>query len=221
MGVKRIFQFTPPRGGRLPTVAGLRSLTVFQFTPPRGGRLDSRVCRMISWIFQFTPPRGGRPRRLQTVDDAQAHFNSRPRAGGDADRLSEPRRTFEFQFTPPRGGRPQRPERFANLLHFNSRPRAGGDGSMEKGEVIEHISIHAPARGATWRSFYRGGTKVFQFTPPRGGRPAPVPYVGASLNFNSRPRAGGDPQAAVEAWREKSIFQFTPPRGGRRLTLLL
>ena len=60
-------------------------------------------------------------------------------------------------------------------------------------QVLNPISIHAPAWGATdaTPAEYIACIK-FQFTPPRGGRPGPAqnPY-------------------------RISLFQFTPPRGGR------
>ena len=56
---------------------------------------------------------------------------------------------------------------------------------------------------------------IFQFTPPRGGRPMPAfCCVILRLHFNSRPRVGGD-LSTKAAISQKSPFQFTPPRGGR------
>ena len=56
---------------------------------------------------------------------------------------------------------------------------------------------------------------IFQFTPPRGGRPMPAfCCVILRLHFNSRPRVGGRLQ--FHKIRQCQIaFQFTPPRGGR------
>ena len=80
-----MFQFTPPRGGRLanstrprcifrfisrPRVGGdwlawnADEYKEFQFTPPRGGRQGFFAHLRLHWVFQFTPPRGGRPRKI-------------------------------------------------------------------------------------------------------------------------------------------------------------
>ena len=54
---------------------------------------------------------------------------------------------------------------------------------------------------------------LFQFTPPRGGRPRTGGWHPACRDFNSRPRVGGDP---IPRWSAATtLFQFTPPRGGR------
>ena len=100
-----IFQFPPPRGGRLglparrarawyfnsrphaggdglvPTHAG--SMTVFQFPPPRGGRRWHRHSRICRENFNSRPHAGGDGRRHARVDRLP-YFNSRPHAGGDS-----------------------------------------------------------------------------------------------------------------------------------------
>ena len=76
-----------------------------------------------------------------------------------------------FQSTPPREGRPS-------------------DGGYFVGE---HVSIHAPTRGATERFLLVIILIMFQSTPPREGRP----YV---LSNKLR----------------DLLFQSTPPREGRR-----
>ena len=99
-----------------------------------------------------------------------------------------------FNPRPPRGGRPFVLWDIIIYYGFNPRPRAGGDTAIEK--KLWHpklVSIHAPARGATYDSSKdrdeanvsihapaRGATLIkqrfqsveglFQSTPPRGGR---------------------------------------------------
>ncbi len=79
---------------------------------------------------------------------------------------------YQFQSTPPRGGRP--------------RVRSVGKRAI-------HVSIHAPAWGATWLD-------------PR--------CWPRSMRFNPRPRVGGD-RRGVEFILLDVLFQSTPPRGGR------
>ena len=98
-----------------------------------------------------------------------------------------------FQFTPLRGGRPEL-RNFARpcIGYFNSRPRVGGDYAGSTQAAAPHISIHAPAWGATASLASLRGTLRFQFTPPRGGRQGSPAHPAPSHNFNSRPRVGGD-----------------------------
>ena len=57
----------------------------------------------------------------------------------------------------------------------------------------DQVSIHAPARGATW---------------------AAASVHDHARGFNPRPRAGGDCLRLLR-WRGVASFQSTPPRGGR------
>ena len=105
---------------------------------------------------------------------------------------------------------------FLPSSNFNSRPRVGGDvekrrvysrliisihapawGATRSGDyqvqAFYSISIHAPAWGATLPKYTYPDNIVFQFTPPRGGRPARCTRGFCTApDFNSRPRVGGD-----------------------------
>ena len=83
---------------------------------------------------------------------------------------------------------------------------------MENVDLYYIISIHAPAKGATEGGHFRNVTKIFQFTPPRRGRPPISVEVGAEVNFNSRPREGGD--ASANALRLPPIYFNSRPREG-------
>ena len=99
-----------------------------------------------------------------------------------------------FQFTPLREGRLlQHSPKSAQRVYFNSRPSARGDKCINHTVSVEHISIHAPPRGAT------AGC---------------ITVVAVSSNFNSRPSARGDNSLKSEA--VNSLFQFTPLREGRQ-----
>src|SRR5262249_16849893 len=102
-----------------------------------------------------------------------------------------------FQSTPPRGGR-----RFAHGLDVG----------------LWHVSIHAPARGATSPSA-RKGLRRCRFNPrPRAGGDDRCESIGTDpCCFNPRPRAGGDLASALLAIAQMR-FQSTPPRGGRPST---
>ena len=74
-----------------------------------------------------------------------------------------------FQFTPPRGGRPE----YATLRMLNEvsihAPAWGATSANAFGEPLG-VSIHAPAWGATAAPVLSVPVTLFQFTPPRGGR---------------------------------------------------
>ena len=100
------------------------------------------------------------------------------------------------------------------------------------------VSIHAPARGATWASRgarpytrvsihapARGATGVsdadlaeaaaFQFTRPQGARQSSSHAESLHNCFNSRARKGRDQRGALVTMPE-GWFQFTRPQGARR-----
>ena len=98
-------------------------------------------------------------------------FNSRPRVGGD-------------------GGNQRGPDQLAISIHA---PAWGATVPGRDGEEAQDISIHAPAWGATaGKLTTENWNQLFQFTPPRGGRPTGGTRIAAVMYFNSRPRVGGD-----------------------------
>ena len=97
-----------------------------------------------------------------------------PREGGDPGNAAAAMKLTVFQSTPPRGGGRlqqclQPPVRPVISIHA---PREGGDRPYLRLGLGEGISIHAPARGATWTSAARMTClRHFNPRPPRGGRP--------------------------------------------------
>ena len=120
---------------------------------------------------------------------------------------------------------------------FNSRSRMGSDDGHGHGLRHRHVSIPAPAWGATRTTPPRRSPRPFQFTLPHGerragrrNRPARVPVSihapawgatcsarpvrGCSVCFNSRSRMGSD-VACPANLLGTSTFQFTLPHGER------
>jgi len=98
----------------------------------------------------FNPrPRAGGDPQSPTRALGYTRFNPRPRAGGDLLHPKTEGNSLQFQSTPPRGGRLRNLRITIRLLCFNPRPRAGGDALDEFRKEQGHVSIHAPARGAT------------------------------------------------------------------------
>ena len=114
-------------------------------------------------------------------------------------------------------------------------PAWGATDARRRFTFLDCVSIHAPAWGATPDSRPAVDPRVFQSTPPHGGRPLYRTKKVKLSCFNPRPRMGGDIYEACQpclipvsihapAWgatcAEQSHvvsmqFQSTPPHGGR------
>ena len=184
-----LFQSTPPRGGR-PTQAHLcRSYPRFNPRPRAGGDRGLRPKAEPIMVSIHAPARGATA--SASAEARRNGFNPRPRAGGDPTTSKEVegisvsihapargatsgwgelRRDERFQSTPPRGGRPSAPAGMPQPDCFNPRPRAGGDCNVCGYCLAVKVSIHAPARGATRLVLASVRPRLFQSTPPRGGR---------------------------------------------------
>ncbi len=193
---RRRFQFTRPRGARhVHELLALRDIR-FQFTRPRGARLETLfyvlVARHVSihapargatagdlglfggeHVSIHAPARGATTAR-EPSSGTTARFNSRAREGRDSGRRSPTRPRARFN-SRAREGRDSssRSSRFG-WTRFNSRAREGRDLSMYQSHLsVATVSIHAPARGATYVACGLSPGTWFQFTRPRGARRAP------------------------------------------------
>ncbi len=188
-----VFQFTRPRGARRFERADGRRDNLFQFTRPRGARRTGDLLPGLEARFQFTRPRGARHSGTTLVTTV-----------------------FEFQFTRPRGARRGTGSTTnARSSSFNSRAREGRDAEFEVVCQKLFVSIHAPARGATFVQILLCAERAFQFTRPRGARRRSPPALRRpSFGFNSRAREGRDKKGGAAALVNRA-FQFTRPRGAR------
>src|SRR5690606_20359198 len=75
---------------------------------------------------------------------------------------------------------------------FDPRPREGGDEARHMGADEGHVSIHAPAKGATKPGTWALMKDTFRSTPPRRGR-----------------------LKREQIMAELELFRSTPPRRGR------
>ena len=164
--------------------------------------------------FQFTRPHGARQPSRNTGTSRQG-----------------------FQFTRPHGARPSSPWPVPVRRRFNSRARMGRDSRKHAVAKAVHVSIHAPAWGATGGDAARTPSPAFQFTRPHGARRRTMCVRRDGTGFNSRARMGRDFLAArvvvadfvsihAPAWgatdkdAQKEFdkwFQFTRPHGARLL----
>ncbi len=196
------------------------AITIGSFNPrPReGGDELERILEVILVLFQSTPPRRGRRCvRFRGERDRIVSIHA-PAKGATCCRTCGGFASCLFQSTPPRRGRLIILARSNHVnKSFNPRPREGGDfRCIRRIPARVDVSIHAPAKGATF-----------------------VRYVVASVGncFNPRPREGGDIHsidAAITILRVSihapakgativhrpsrpriHMFQSTPPRRGR------
>ena len=170
-------------------------LDEFQSTRPRGARRSGRatIARTVA-SFQSTRPRGARPVRYSPANG----------------------RTM-FQSTRPRGARPMRREAVAGYAFWfqSTRPRGARLSSLLEARRLHLVSIHAPARGATWRSGIRFATgKVSIHAPARGATQRAVRRsIAACVSIHAPAR--GATRTRQRHWRCVAQFQSTRPRGAR------
>ncbi len=138
------------------------------------------------------PARGATSRGLSCIAPYPS-FNPRTREGCDPHRACEAGRVM-FQSTHPRGVRRSRRTTKPALDRFQStHPRGVRHRSLCWLVIWMRVSIHAPARGATWNSI-RGQdvSKVSIHAPARGATVDPLAKTLMSISFNPRTREGCD-----------------------------
>ena len=186
------FQSTLPRGERPKAADGGESVTCISIhAPTRGATVCRRLLR-ADREFQSTLPRGER-RATQSRCFTRIYFNPRSHEGSDQRAKCSLDPMFRFQSTLPRGERlfdsitslhlwdfnprshegsdPDAGQTDPGTDHFNPRSHEGSDLPEPGLDPAENtISIHAPTRGATVRSYLGRYNIRFQSTLPRGER---------------------------------------------------
>ena len=137
--------FTPSAG---------RFLFLFQFSPPRGGRLGISAHLQHRLDISILAPAWGASRRLLCRSISPDNFNSRPRVGGVLE-LSVTEDPDDISILAPAWGASYICASVASARYFNSRPRVGGvlpvvALGLTEGEIFQF----SPPRGGrrrTWR----------------------------------------------------------------------
>ena len=202
----------------------------------REGRDDARLQRP-EYIGGFNSrAREGRD-RLQDVGCAALRVSIHAPARGATTCGNSPAHGGSFQFTRPRGARRMCADPGARRWRgFNSRAREGRDClTLWWSPSQVSVSIHAPARGATYNYSVVVDGYEFQFTRPRGARHAPdedaqreaivsihapargatrfpLPSVQPVIRFNSRAREGRDGYCYTWKW-DAEVSIHAPARG--------
>ena len=144
------FQSTLPRRERLYQTF-LFDMVIRDFNPrSREGSDASPYFSQTEYKFQSTLPR--RERRGQTLPDFHfSDFNPRSREGSDGDQPQPPDFRHLFQSTLPRRERHCRHGHmlFDKRIFQSTLPRRERQVAENYVTKAEHISIHAPAKGAT------------------------------------------------------------------------
>ena len=121
--------------------------------------------------FNPRPPRGERQESSCRSHGTEWHFNPRPPRGERRHIILAVLRLVEqFQSTP---------------------PARGATNPSYRGELTNHISIHAPREGSDGKTDRgRFGEKNFNPRPPRGERLIRRNIQAINSNFNPRPPRG-------------------------------
>ena len=123
------FNPRPRAGGDVTQLTSFAPTLQFQSTPPRGGRRYKGEHTTRPKFVSIHAPARGATNGLSKCTSRFLRFNPRPRAGGDVPIKIGKFTHYKFQSTPPRGGRP---------MFY----------SVSYARIV--VSIHAPARGATF-----------------------------------------------------------------------
>ena len=124
---------------------------MFQSTHPRGVRLGTTYQTFARKLFQSTHPRGVRLPQGDTIPDTVDVSIHAPARGATVHNDGILKAEFLFQSTHPRGVQPDAASASGSLHAFQStHPRGVRPGGRQLREMAGHVSIHAPARGATW-----------------------------------------------------------------------
>ena len=136
------------KGSDIDVSGGLWNLGISIHAPARGATKLRKLRLHCYVIFQSTLPQGERQRIVGSIELFQ-NFNPRSRKGSDPN-------DWPIRFTE---------------KDFNPRSRKGSDKITHQCVCIIDISIHAPARGATYTGAnYDEFQTIFQSTLPQGER---------------------------------------------------
>ncbi len=228
----------PARGATRLQHALALQVVVSIHAPARGATKMQRLHEQLLWVSIHAPARGATflPSLFQPGEQVSIHapargatrfrteflcplfrFNPRPREGGDQLLFWQEKRGTRFQSTPPRGGRLRRRCILRGCHQFQSTPPRGGRRLPVHHELVDvHVSIHAPARGAT--DFDIGDVLPLEgFNPrPREGGDSPEAEARTCLRgFNPRPREGGDLRRRFPGYAGP-VSIHAPARGATR-----
>ena len=143
---KTVSIHAPARGATMKKLSSSELELVSIHAPARGA--TTAFCLIVNMeTFLSTRPRGARQRRLTMICLRMVFLSTRPRGA----------RLVQFRL-------------LRYLDSFYPRAREGRDIQPHNSQHNRHVSIHAPARGATVKSSKMAASEPFLSTRPRGAR---------------------------------------------------
>ena len=166
------FQSTHPRGVRQQLITGQILIILVSIHAPAWGATSPVLEKASSLIVSIHAPAWGATPRLRRSFGPSRCFNPRTRVGCDACDVSGSDAPTTFQSTHPRGVRLQNNRPLDVVGHVSIHaPAWGATGILIGLGHIALVSIHAPAWGATSRKVITTPRRgEFQSTHPRGVR---------------------------------------------------
>ena len=148
-----------------------RFSTKFQSTLPRGERQTTITMDSLTRLISIHAPAWGATTRSSLRPNDIVNFNPRSRVGSDMGAKFAKFEPIGFQSTLPRGERHAVHRYASSVIHISIHaPAWGATAAPPLVVVFTQISIHAPAWGATWIYAQRPAAWTFQSTLPRGER---------------------------------------------------
>ena len=147
------------------------------------------------------------------------HFNPRSREGSDPAGNCPTCRPRDFNPRSREGSDSGLTTQSQSAVHFNPRSREGSDTFRRERRIACCISIHAPAKGATFSCAAQSAVAFISIHAPAKGATAVRPLtLSAMCYFNPRSREGSDSRLSHSS-SSNLAFQSTLPRRERRISL--
>ena len=143
------FQSTLPREERPTSAATIRHIGIISIHAPTRGATARAFISLWIIAFQSTLPREERRKLTSFIKYFTFNFNPRSHERSDTTAPGSSAPNPLFQSTLPREERPICRPRRRKQSYFNPRSHERSDGSFPGMRLCNHISIHAPTRGAT------------------------------------------------------------------------
>ncbi len=195
----------------------------FNHAPVRGAIGAIQYVAGYVTKFQSTHPRGVRRALERGSPSCAASFNPRTRVGCDQAPPGPPDRRSRFQSTHPRGVRLVAQGKGHVLGHVSIHaPAWGATSSKRCTNPVNSVSIHAPAWGATViaAAVFNDTARVSIHAPAWGATPCKARPSQCHLCFNPRTRVGCD-KYRESGKLDDLKFQSTHPRGVRLVFIRL
>ena len=213
-----IISIHAPAKGATSRPTSISSTAAFQSTLPRRERPPTQATPTARHdTFQSTLPRRERPTIKRSAKLNQSFQSTLPRRERHVVRAVSVKYDSVFQSTLPRRERRVCACGVRVLaFYFNPRSREGSDGLQTVAFAVRRrISIHAPAKGATYFDYLKVSVRIFQSTLPRRERRASYETrTSGRCYFNPRSREGSD-SSANSIINRQTLFQSTLPRRER------